>query len=315
MRDEGPTVFDVRERAPKDEGRHRRVVEIAKDNAGYVECWNQILTPKWMRFRHILSGNGERFSEAADPLFGISRGDRVLDVACGFGETSLALGRLVGPEGEVLGIDCTSQFLSIAEEERLAEGADNVRYELCDAMIAELPQDYFDIAYVRFGMMFFESPVGAMRNIRRALKPGGKLCMIVWRSLADNYCWRIGKEVALRYLPPPPETGATCGPGPFSMASEETDRAMLSAAGFDQVDVFEQIDIPIPMGRSLEEAIDFQILVGPSGEIIREAKELGQEKLPEIRAALGEALGDYLGENGVAMPSSSWAIMATKPLG
>ena len=178
------------------------MAEIATDNLGYVECWNEILTPKWVRFRHLLSGNGKIHSDIADIAFDIREGDKVLDVACGFGETSLTLGRKVGPTGEVLGIDCTDAFMDIAARELEEARATNVRYEHGDAMIADLPQDYFDVAYVRFGMMYFQSPVRAMRNIHGSLKPGGKLCMIVWRSLADNPCWRAAKEVALQFLPP-----------------------------------------------------------------------------------------------------------------
>jgi hypothetical protein len=96
------------------------------------------------------------------------------------------------------------------------------------------------------------------------------------------------------------------------MASEETDRAMLRAAGFPEVDVFRRIDAVVCIGRDIEEAIDYQLLVGPSGEIIREAGEAGQRKLPEIRRDLHELMAPYLQQEGVLMPSSTWSIMARK---
>ncbi|MGB8223198.1 MAG: class I SAM-dependent methyltransferase [Polyangiales bacterium] len=288
--------------------------EIASDNLGFVECWNEILTPKWIRFRHLLSGNGKIHSDLAYVDFDIRPGDKVLDIGCGFGETALEIGQMVGPSGEVVGIDCTDTFLDIANQERDASGARNVRYQVGDAQVCDLPEGYFDVAYSRFGVMFFQSAVRALRNAHHALKPGGKLCLIVWRTLADNPCWGAAKEIVLRHLPPPGQSASTCGPGPFSMASEETDRAMLQAAGFPDIDVFKRIDADVCIGRNIEEAIDYQILVGPSGEIVREAGEEGQRKLLGIREDLGEFLKPYVRDEGVFMPSSTWAIMARKPV-
>jgi SAM-dependent methyltransferase len=287
--------------------------EIASDNLGFVECWNEILTPKWVRFRHLLSGNGKIHSDIAYADFDIRPGDKVLDIGCGFGETALEIARLVGPEGEVVGIDCTDAFLDIANEERDEAGVQNVRFELGDAQVCDLPEAYFDVAYSRFGAMFFQSAVRALRNANRALKPGGKVCLVVWRSLSENPCWGAAKEIALRHLPPPGDDAATCGPGPFSMASEETDRAMLDAAGFAEVELFKRIDADVCVGRDIDEAIDYQLLVGPSGEIIREAGDEGQRKLPPIRQDLRDLMAPYLRDAGVFMPSSTWAIMARKP--
>jgi SAM-dependent methyltransferase len=286
--------------------------DIAVDNLGFVECWNEILTPKWIRFRHLLSGNGKIHSDIAYADFDIQEGDKVLDIGCGFGETALEIGELVGPRGEVVGIDCTDAFLDIAIQERDEAGAANVRYEVGDAQVCDLPESYFDVVYSRFGVMFFQSAVRALRNAHRSLKPGGKVCLIVWRTLADNPCWGAAKEIALRHLPPPGDNASTCGPGPFSMASEETDRAMLEAAGFPEVALFKRIDADVCIGTDIEEAIDYQILVGPSGEIVREAGDLGQDKLPAIRQDLRELMEPYLRDGGVWMPSSTWAIMARK---
>src|SRR5262245_43436638 len=286
----------------------------AIDNEDFIGCWNGILTPKWIRFRHLLSGNGKLHSDVAIPRFGIRGGDRVLDFGCGFGETSIELGRLAGPTGEVLGVDCTSAFLDIANRERDRAGADNVRFELGDAQVHPLRPAHYDVAFARFGVMFFESAVRALRNVHRALVPGGKVCLIVWRTLADNPAWGTAKDVVRQYLPPPGPGAQTCGPGPFSWADEETDRRMLAAAGFSEVERFDRIDLDMCIGRTVDEAIDYQILVGPSGEIVREAGEEGQRRLPEIRAKLAERLRPHLRDGGVYLPSSTWFIMASKSI-
>jgi SAM-dependent methyltransferase len=188
-----------------------------------------------------------------------------------------------------------------------------VRFELGDAQVHPLPAAHFDLVYSRFGVMFFESAVRALRNAHGALRPGGRLCLVVWRSLSDNPAWNLGKQVVRQFLPEPEALAATCGPGPFSMAHAETTRAMLGAAGFGDVERFERIDADICVGRDLAEAVDYQLLVGPSGELVREAGELGQRRLLEIRRALHAALAPHVrADGGVYLPSSTWAIVARK---
>ena len=281
-------------------------------NDDFISCWNEILVPKWNRFRHLLSGNGAVHSSMAYEYFDIQPGDKVLDIGCGYGETCLEMGKMVGPEGEVLGLDCTETFLDIANKERDEAGLDNVKFILGDAQTYDLPENYYDVVYSRFGVMFFQNIVYALKNAHKTLRPGGKLCMIVWRTIGDNPCWGMAKEIALKHLPPPGDSAQTCGPGPFALADEETDRAMLRAAGFEKVDLFLRNDADVCIGTSLEEAVDFQILVGPSGEIIREAAELGQEKLPEVRDDMRKSMEKYVRDGGVYMPSSTWLIMARK---
>jgi hypothetical protein len=99
------------------------------------------------------------------------------------------------------------------------------------------------------------------------------------------------------------------------MAGEETSRGMLAAAGFSEVEVFKRIDADVCVGNDIEQAIDYQILVGPSGEIVREAGDEGQRKLPEIRRDLRALMEPFLRDDGVFMPSSTWGIMARKSAG
>ena len=198
-------------------------------NGDFIACWNDILTPKWLRFRHLLSGNGQVHSDPAYATLDLRRGYRVLDVACGFGETTLDLADRVGPLGSVLGVDCTRAFLEIAEREREAAGVANVEYRLADIDAAELAPASFELAVSRFGIMYCSSPVRALRSIARALVPGGQVGLIAWRSIHFNPCWKLAEEIALRHLPPPGESAQTCGPGPFSMADAETDRRIMQA--------------------------------------------------------------------------------------
>lgn len=281
-------------------------------NNAFIDCWNHILTPKWVRFRHLLSGNGAIHSDAAAPWVDVRPGDHILDAGCGFGETCLAFGKRVGPNGGVLGLDCTDTFLHIAETERRAAGASNVSYELGDFENHALPDDRFNVVFSRFGMMYCQSPVRALRNLRAAMRPVGRLYLIVWRSLADNPAWGAAEEVALRFLPRPGDDAQTCGPGPFSMAGPDTNRLILEASGFEDCTHI-AVDEDACIGRSIDEAIEYQLQVGPAGYLIREAGEAGQRALPAIRAGLAELNAKHAADDGsVWMKSASWLVSARK---
>ena len=281
-------------------------------NNEYIDFWNNDLVPYWHRFRHLLVNNGDIHSDLAWSDFNIQQGEKVLEVGSGYGETCLRMGSMVSDTGSVTGIDCTSAFTQVAEHERMLSEANNVTYITGDAQSYPFPDNSFDVAYSRFGVMFFENTVAALKNLHRVLKPGGRLCLIVWGTINDNPCWNLSKDVALSYLPPPPDDAASCGPGPFSMGDEETTRAKLRIAGFSNVEVYRKMEAPICMGRDDEEALAYQTQIGPAGEIIYMAGTEGKEKLPEINSTLLDVIKDYKRQDGYYLPSTAWAIMATK---
>ncbi len=283
----------------------------------FVQFWNEVLAPKFIRFRHILVDGLTRHSEAVFPRLPVRKGDRVLDVGCGFGDTAMKLAEIVGPEGEVVGIDCCDAFLAAAEADlaqsgRTGSDTGNVHFMRGDAEVA-LPEGEFDFVFARFGTMFFANPVAGMRNMRKALKPGGRMTHIVWRRPEDNPWLSMAKEVVLRFLPPPGDGARTCGPGPFSMADEETVRKMMEIAGYADIR-FERVDAPVLIGQNVQDAVDFQLAIGPAGEVFREAGDIAEQKRETIEAALAEAIRQQTrAEDGIVMDSSSWVITARNP--
>jgi len=283
-----------------------------REDTPFVQFWNTVLAPKFIRFKHILVGGLTLHSEAIFPTLPVREGDRVLDVGCGFGDTAIKLARLVGPTGEVVGIDCCDAFLEIAKEEIEASGVRNIRLMRGDAEIA-LPTDQFDFVFARFGTMFFANPVAGLRNMRRALRPGGRMVHIVWRNRADNPWLSMAKDVVLRFLSEPGADALTCGPGPFSMSNEATVRTMMQSAGYDQIE-FRRVDAPVLVGSDVADAIAFQLAIGPAGEVFREAGGEAEEKRDRIEAALAEAIKQQkISADGIVMASSSWVISATNP--
>lgn len=285
---------------------------VAEDT-DFVKFWNEVLAPKFVRFKHVLVDGLTQHSEQAMPLLPVKSGDAVLDVGCGFGDTAIQLAGLVGPSGRVVGVDCTDAFLEFARKDAAEKGIENVSFMRGDAEIA-LPEGEFDFVFARFGTMFFTNPVPALRNMRTALKPGGRMAHIVWRTRADNP-WADGpKEVVSRFVPPLGEDAATCGPGPFSMADQEMVTGQMKAAGYTDI-AFHRIDAPFVIGRDPDDAIEFQIALGPAGELYREGGDVAIERHGEIVAALKEWIAekDLVDERGVVTPSSSWVITATNP--
>jgi len=278
----------------------------------FVQFWNEVLGPKFNRFRHILVGGLTHHSEAVFPKLPVRAGDNVVDVGCGWGDTAMKLARIVGPEGSVTGIDCCDMFLETAQAELAETDLDNVTFLRGDAEVA-LPESAFDFAFARFGTMFFANPVAGLRNMRKSLRPGGRMVHIVWRDPADNPWLSMAKDVVLRFLPPPGEDARTCGPGPFSMADEGTTRKMMEIAGYEDIS-FERIDAPVLVGRNIQDAIDFQLAIGPAGEVFREAGAEAEAKRPQIEEALAEAINRQRREaDGIVMASSSWMISARNP--
>ena len=288
------------------------MIAPATEDTPFVQFWNEVLAPKFIRFKHILVDGLSHHSEAVFPSLPVRPGDQVLDVGCGFGDTAIKLARLVGPTGNVTGVDCCDAFLDFARADVRARGLTNVCFVRADAEIA-LPTNQYDFVFARFGTMFFANPVAGLRNMRKALRPGGRMVHIVWRDRKDNPWLSMAKDVVLRFLPPPGADALTCGPGPFSMTDETTVRAMMTAAGYADIE-FRRVDAPVLVGRDVGDAIAFQLAIGPAGEVFREAGAEAERKRPEIEAALAEAINrQKTGSEGIVMDSSSWVISAINP--
>ncbi len=285
--------------------------DTQEGNTEFVDFWNEILVPKFFKYRHILVGGLTHHSARIFPSLNLREGERALDVGCGFGDTAIQLAQRVGPSGSVLGIDCCAAFLETARKDAAAAGVDNIQFIEGDAQFHPFEPEY-DFCFSRFGTQFFENPVVGLKNMRRALKPGGTMTMIVWRAIEDNPWLGLPKEIVLNFLPPPGEDARTCGPGPFSMADQEMVTKQLEIAGYDGIE-FERIDAPLMVGNSPEDAVGFQLAVGPAGEVYREAGAVAERRHGEIEAALLTGHGRCANAEGIVMDSSSWKITARNP--
>lgn len=278
-------------------------------NSEAIEAWNTILFDKFCRFRWLVTAGLGSHGQVAIERHVPGAPARILDIGCGFGDTTIEIARRIGEGGEVVGVDGAPRFIETAKNDAAEAKLSNVRFACQDVQSADLGGP-FDVAFSRFGTMFFASPVQALRNIRRALTAGGKLCMVVWRKREDNPWVYVAEQVVKKLLPEPEKGDAvTCGPGPFSMASADLVSEQLLKAGYGHV-AFERLDTPICIGRDLDNAIEFAMALGPAGEIVRLAGANGERERPRVVQALREALAPFSRADGVYAPSSTWIVSA-----
>ncbi|MGB7589217.1 MAG: class I SAM-dependent methyltransferase [Solirubrobacterales bacterium] len=286
--------------------------QVSAANEEALEAWNGVLFDRFVQFREIVTTGLGAHGEAALAARPPEPGARVLDVGCGFGDTTRRLAELIGEAGTAVGVDVAPRFIEAARSEAEKAGVGNVDFMAADVEATEFEQR-FDYAFSRFGTMFFANPVAAMRNVRKALVPGGQLCMVVWRRKLDNDWLHRAEQVVEDYLDEPEESDEPrCGPGPFSMADADTTSQILLNAGFENIEL-QRCDIPITIGRDLDDAVEFVMALGPAGEVIRLAGPDAERVRPTIAAALREALAELDQSGGVTAAASTWLIGATAP--
>jgi len=291
----------------------QRAGAVAVANEEAVRAWDTVLYERWKSNRKVFVGALAEVTEEVFELFPPPERGHCIDIGCGFGETTQRLAELVGAGGFVLGIDSSPRFIEDARSEALEAGVENVAFETADAQTAEWDPIY-DYAFSRMGTQFFAAPVPAMRTIRGALKPGGRLAKVCWRRKAESPFWAETEQVVGRFLSRPDEYEAdTCGPGPFSLGNPQTTRGILEAAGFDQIELHQR-DFNYFMGADMDEAIDSLLAIGPGAELIRLNGEHGERRRPEITAALADRYADWQRPDGSVVGGASvWIVTATNP--
>jgi SAM-dependent methyltransferase len=278
-----------------------------------IRAWDGPLYDRFVRFRETVTTGLGAHGEAALRLHPLELGQRVLDIGCGFGDTTQRIAGLIGPDGEAVGVDAAPRFIEDAVREAGEAGVVNARFLVADVQETLAGEERFDVAFSRFGTMFFASPVAALRNVRRALVPGGRLVMVVWRRRFDND-WLYRAQTIVEGIVARPEEydEPTCGPGPFSMADADTTSDVLIRAGFTDI-ALRRCDIPIVIGRDLEEALELVMALGPAGEILRLAGDRAAHLHGHVEAALREGLAEFAADGELRAPASTWIVTARAP--
>lgn len=267
--------------------------------------WNSDATRRWVteqaRIDRLMADVTEAALTAAAPM----PGEIVLDVGCGTGTTTLRLADAVGPSGQVLGVDISEQQLGLARQRVSDAGTTRVQLVLDDAATHDFAPESFDLCFTRFGVMFFADPVAAFRNIRRAMKPNGRLLLAVFRSGSENP-WATASVAAIRHLVPPPPALGPEDPGQFSWSDPARVRRILNGAGFRNV-ALTPLDLLFTLGADPTEAAEFATFIGQGARLLH-----GQPD--ETRQAARQAFEGFFKQHerpgGVSLPGALWLVSA-----
>lgn len=277
----------------------------AAANAAQVAYWNEAAGPTWAALQIQLDRQIGPLGRAAQTALDARAGEHILDIGCGCGESSLELARAVGPSGSVTGFDISRPMLEIAGARAAEAGLSQARFVEADAQTHPFPPGATDAMFSRFGVMFFADPTAAFANIRKGLKPGGRLAFVCWRAMAQNPIMTLPLASAAHLLPPaaPPEPGA---PGPFAFADKDRTSGIMAAAGFTDI-VFTPHDQKIGSG-DLETTLGLSLRIGPLGGMLRENPDKREAVIDAVRAALRP----HEGPDGVLLASATWIVTARR---
>ncbi len=280
---------------------------MATHNAEQIADWNGEQGQRWVQFQRQLDRMIEPFGHAALQAAAPQPGERVLDIGCGCGSTSLALAQAVGLQGRVLGVDISKPMLDAARRLAAAHATLPLNFVEADAADAPLPGAQ-DLLYSRFGLMFFDQPAAALHQLRTSLRPGGRCAFVCWRAPRDNP-WAMAPLMAARQAlginPPPADPLA---PGPFAFADADRLRGLMAETGFADIRI-QRCDAPVVLGASARDAAQHCLQIGP---VSRLAREVGAAQEPLIRDAIEQALAPRATADGsVSLAGSTWVVAAS----
>lgn len=270
------------------------------------EYWEAVAGPKWIRLGAALESRLERINQLLLEKARPTSGERVLDVGCGTGPTTVPAAMAVGASGRVLGIDIAEPMLAAARDRVLASGLRNVDLELADAQTHGFAPGGFDLVVSRFGVMFFENPAAAFANLLNSMRAGGRLCFVCWAGMAENPHWQLPFDITVRHLGPPAPRPAHA-PGPLAFSDTSYVTAILAEAGFREISS-ETIGCDL-LGAGAQQEADLACEMGPSGSLVAE-RQPDAAALATIKEEIAAAFAPYTINAGIALPATVIVVKA-----
>ncbi|HLJ52035.1 MAG TPA: class I SAM-dependent methyltransferase [Rhizomicrobium sp.] len=271
-------------------------------NQDQIDYWNGPAGQRWAEAQESLDRTLLAISAALLSFVAVKSGEHVLDVGCGCGTTTLAYAEAAGREGKIVGVDISGPMLALA---RQRAGSRPIQFIQADASVHPFKAE-FDVVASRFGVMFFADPAAAFANIRKSLKPGGRLRFVCWRAMMDNQ-WATAPLLAARDLLPAQEPPDPNAPGPFAFADSARLNGILADAGFKNIKIA-KLDSEMRMAPNAREAAQFSLGIGP---LARASAECDDATKAKIVMRVAEAMKKFETPTGVAPPAACWLVGAS----
>jgi SAM-dependent methyltransferase len=277
---------------------------VTSANRDQIAHWNSDEARRWVdqqwRYDGMLEPYARRLLGAAE----IAPDERVLDVGCGTGTTTLAA---AAEAREALGVDISEPMIARARDQAREQGLLNVRFEVADAQTAPFEPASHDVVISRFGVMFFDDPTAAFANVRRAMRRDARIVFVCWQSLADNE-WVLVPGMAAAAHVPLPDGGEPGAPGPFALGDAERLRVLLTRADFRDVGIQPLADsIVLGGGGTVEDALDFFRHTGMGRALFADAAPVDVARAID---AVRDALAPYQTPEGVRLGAAAWLVHA-----
>ena len=273
------------------------MTEVHPSNADAATAWDGPTGDVWADHADQFDAGVARYMPHFLDATGIEPGMHVLDVGCGNGLTTREAARRAA---SATGVDLSTRMLDVARRRAAAEGLANVSFVQADVQIADLGEARYDRVISRNGVMFFGDPVAAFANLARAMKPDGRMVLLVWQAMAENP-WLAAFRAAVPGPLPPPD-----GPGPFALGDPDRVRTLLTAAGFAEPEL-RGVREPTYYGPDVAAAERYV-----STMLAGQLAELDDAGRAEAAAALRATLEEHLGPDGVTYPSAMWIVTARR---
>ena len=269
-------------------------------NSEQEEIWNGRLGEGFLKVEKFIDATVEPFSKIAIEKVNAKEGDKILDIGCGHGSTSISLAK---SGAKVIGIDISEKMISRAKEK--SSNIPNISFYTSDAAVKNFEKEYNHV-FSRFGVMFFSDPYSAFSNIFSGITNKGKITFLCWQDISENDWINCTNEVLKPFQPEQTTPIDPRSPGGFSFSDKEYVFDILKGSGFSNIEI-NPLNTKFDMGKSIDEIMSFHLSIGPLSGLM---ENLDDDTSKEVIRLVRVLLEGKMEESGLHLDAAAWLVTA-----